>query len=74
MRRASAIALFAGAGAAERSRPPRSPRSPRSPRFPPSARRPPPCNAALYLRRPLLVTGNPGTGKSTLAHAVAHEL
>ncbi|MEU3314845.1 MoxR family ATPase [Streptomyces sp. NPDC006662] len=31
-------------------------------------------NAALYLRRPLLVTGYPGTGKSTLAHAVAHEL
>lgn len=31
-------------------------------------------NAALQLRRPLLVTGNPGTGKSTLAHAVAHEL
>jgi MoxR-like ATPase len=31
-------------------------------------------NAALYLRRPLLVTGHPGTGKSTLAHAVAHEL
>ncbi|MBT2491291.1 MoxR family ATPase [Streptomyces sp. ISL-96] len=31
-------------------------------------------NAALYLRRPLLVTGNPGTGKSTLAQAVAHEL
>lgn len=31
-------------------------------------------NAALYLRRPLLITGNPGTGKSTLAHAVAHEL
>lgn len=31
-------------------------------------------NAALYLRRPLLVTGNPGTGKSTLAHAVAYEL
>ncbi|KNB51931.1 AAA family ATPase [Streptomyces caatingaensis] len=31
-------------------------------------------NAALYLRRPLLVTGAPGTGKSTLAHAVAHEL
>jgi MoxR-like ATPase len=31
-------------------------------------------NAALYLRRPLLVTGLPGTGKSTLAYAVAHEL
>ncbi|MDX3065771.1 MoxR family ATPase [Streptomyces sp. ND04-05B] len=31
-------------------------------------------NAALYLRRPLLVTGQPGTGKSTLAHAVAYEL
>ncbi|MEV7193573.1 MoxR family ATPase [Streptomyces sp. NPDC093510] len=31
-------------------------------------------NAALMLRRPLLVTGHPGTGKSSLAHAVAHEL
>ena len=31
-------------------------------------------NAALYLRRPLLVTGRPGTGKSTLAFRVAHEL
>jgi MoxR-like ATPase len=31
-------------------------------------------NAALYLRRPLLVTGSPGSGKSTLAHSVAHEL
>lgn len=31
-------------------------------------------NAALYLRRPLLITGSPGTGKSTLAHAVAQEL
>lgn len=31
-------------------------------------------NAALHLRRPLLVTGQPGTGKSSLAHAVAHEL
>ncbi|GAA2602743.1 MoxR family ATPase [Streptomyces axinellae] len=31
-------------------------------------------NAALYLRRPLLVTGDPGAGKSTLAHALAHEL
>lgn len=31
-------------------------------------------NAALYLRRPLLVTGKPGTGKSTLAYNVAYEL
>ena len=31
-------------------------------------------NAALYLRRPLLVTGSPGTGKSSLVYAVAREL
>ena len=31
-------------------------------------------NAALYLGRPLLVTGRPGTGKSTLAYLVAAEL
>jgi MoxR-like ATPase len=31
-------------------------------------------NTALYLRRPLLVTGKPGVGKSTLAHAIAYEL
>jgi MoxR-like ATPase len=31
-------------------------------------------NAALYLRRPLLVTGKPGSGKSTLAHNIAYEL
>ncbi|MGB5018298.1 MAG: MoxR family ATPase [Candidatus Moraniibacteriota bacterium] len=31
-------------------------------------------NAALYLRRPLLVTGKPGVGKSSLAYAVADEL
>jgi len=31
-------------------------------------------NAALYLRRPLLVTGRPGSGKSSLAYAVAYEL
>ena len=31
-------------------------------------------NAALYLRRPLLLTGKPGTGKSTLIAKVADEL
>ena len=31
-------------------------------------------NAALHLRRPLLITGKPGVGKSTLIDAVAHEL
>ncbi len=31
-------------------------------------------NAALFLRRPLLVTGKPGSGKSSLAYIVAHEL
>jgi MoxR-like ATPase len=31
-------------------------------------------NTALYLRRPLLVTGRPGTGKSTLAYSIATEL
>ncbi|MCA9995423.1 MAG: MoxR family ATPase [Anaerolineales bacterium] len=31
-------------------------------------------NAALYLRRPLLITGLPGTGKSSLAFAVAEAL
>ena len=31
-------------------------------------------NMALHLRRPLLVTGRPGVGKSTLAYSVAHEL
>ncbi|MCU4750059.1 AAA family ATPase [Streptomyces sp. G-5] len=31
-------------------------------------------SAALYLRRPLLVTGHPGTGKSSLAYAIAREM
>jgi len=31
-------------------------------------------NAALYLRRPLLVTGRPGSGKSSLAFQISREL
>lgn len=31
-------------------------------------------NVALILRQPLLVTGEPGTGKSQLAHSVAYQL
>jgi MoxR-like ATPase len=31
-------------------------------------------NAALYLRRPLLVTGSPGVGKSSLVYSVAYQL
>ncbi|GIJ48486.1 ATPase AAA [Virgisporangium aliadipatigenens] len=31
-------------------------------------------NAAILLRRPLLVTGNPGTGKSSIAFRIAREL
>jgi MoxR-like ATPase len=31
-------------------------------------------NAALHLRRPLLITGKPGCGKSSLAYSVAQEL
>ena len=31
-------------------------------------------STAIHLRRPLLVTGRPGTGKSMLAHSIAYEL
>ena len=31
-------------------------------------------NASIYLRRPLLLTGKPGTGKSSLAYSIASEL
>ena len=31
-------------------------------------------NASIYLKRPLLITGKPGLGKSSLAYAIADEL
>src|SRR5437016_5912062 len=31
-------------------------------------------NLAIYLKRPLLIKGEPGCGKTRLAHAVAYEL
>src|SRR6266568_51401 len=31
-------------------------------------------NLAIYLKRPLLIKGEPGSGKTRLAHAVAYEL
>lgn len=31
-------------------------------------------NASIYLRRPLLITGKPGVGKSSLAYSIADEL
>jgi len=31
-------------------------------------------NASIYLKRPLLVTGDPGVGKSSLAYAIAEEM
>ncbi len=32
------------------------------------------CNVALFLRQPLLLTGEPGTGKTQFAHSLAWEL
>jgi MoxR-like ATPase len=51
-----------------------SQKSRRGERYRPSGEESKMVNAALYLRRPLLITGRPGTGKSSLAYAVAHEL
>ena len=31
-------------------------------------------NASIYLRRPLILAGRPGVGKSSLAYAIAEEL
>ncbi|MGB3208558.1 MAG: MoxR family ATPase [Crinalium sp.] len=31
-------------------------------------------NASIHLRRPLLITGDPGSGKTSLAYAIAYEL
>jgi MoxR-like ATPase len=42
--------------------------------FPPDSEEVRMVNAAIYLRRALLITGKPGVGKSTLAHFVAREL
>ncbi|GIM92006.1 AAA family ATPase [Paractinoplanes toevensis] len=42
--------------------------------YQPEARELEALNVAFFLRRPLLITGPPGTGKSTLPYAVAYEL
>ncbi|WP_314246773.1 AAA family ATPase [Streptomyces kutzneri] len=50
------------------------PRRPAAQVFRPPAGLPEAVNAALALRRPLLITGGPGTGKSTVIEQVAAEL
>jgi MoxR-like ATPase len=50
------------------------PRSPDSQKFRPPEGLPDAVNAALCLRRPLLITGAPGSGKSTVIEQVAAEL
>ena len=46
----------------------------RGPHYVPSAEETRLVNTALYLRRPMLVLGDPGAGKSSLIYAIAHEL
>ncbi|GAA0591501.1 AAA family ATPase [Actinomadura livida] len=50
------------------------PHRPLGQKFRPPEGLPDAVNAALSLRRPLLVTGAPGSGKSTVIESVAHEL
>ncbi|MCC7018721.1 MAG: AAA family ATPase [Ardenticatenales bacterium] len=45
-----------------------------APTFKPTAELVEAVNAAIYLRRPLLITGPPGSGKSSVAESVAHEM
>ncbi|MCP4698609.1 MAG: MoxR family ATPase [Gammaproteobacteria bacterium] len=52
----------------------RANRKARAKHYQPSEREIKLVNAALMLRRPLLVTGLPGVGKSSLAHAIADQL
>lgn len=49
-------------------------RDARGKRFIPKPREIDLVNAALYLRRPLLITGKPGVGKTSLTYAVAQDL
>jgi MoxR-like ATPase len=47
---------------------------PRPPVFKPPEHLVDAVNTAIYLRRPLLITGPPGAGKSSVAASIAHEL
>lgn len=77
--------IFGGDGSAEerRARLPEPPpwrrfdeqtRAARGKRFHPRPEEIDLINAALYLRRPVLITGKPGVGKTSLTYAVAEDL